>query len=120
MNQLGAALTLQDLPVPAPRPGTVLLRIEASPLLSYLKAYMQGELPTYTAPMHPFTPGTNAVGTIETMYPAGAYRHLIGLLQSGLLDTSPIQPRVFPLTALSDAMEASARAGHLECVVVQP
>jgi alcohol dehydrogenase len=31
-----------------------------------------------------------------------------------------IRPRVFPLTALPDAMEAAATAGSLECVVVQP
>jgi alcohol dehydrogenase len=69
LDRLGGALTLQDLPVPAPRPGTVLLRVEASPLLSYLKAYVQGHLSTYVAPSLPFTPGTNAVGTIEAVGP---------------------------------------------------
>src|SRR3954447_14279940 len=67
LDRLGGSLTLQDLPRPQPRPGTIVLRIEASPLLSYLKAYVRGELPTYTAPRHPFTPGTNAVGTIEAV-----------------------------------------------------
>jgi alcohol dehydrogenase len=67
LDRLGGSLTLQDLPRPEPRPGTIVLRIEASPLLSYLKAYVRGELPTYTAPRHPFTPGTNAVGTIEAV-----------------------------------------------------
>jgi alcohol dehydrogenase len=39
------------------------------PLLSYLKDYVQGKLPAYSAPPHPFTPGTNAVGTIEAVGP---------------------------------------------------
>ena len=69
LERLGGALTLQDRPIPVPRPGTVLLRIEASPLLSYLKAYMAGELPSYSAPSTPFTPGTNAVGVVEAVGP---------------------------------------------------
>lgn len=47
----------------------------------------------------------------QFMYPAGAYRRLLDLLRSGLLDISPIRPRVYPLTALPDAMEAAATAG---------
>jgi alcohol dehydrogenase len=53
--------------MPEPRPGTVRVRIEATPLLSYLKAYAEGRLPGYSAPQHPFTPGTNGVGVIETV-----------------------------------------------------
>jgi alcohol dehydrogenase len=56
----------------------------------------------------------------QFMYPASAYRRLIGLLRAGLLDIGPIRPRCFPLAALPEAMEASAGAGNLECVVVQP
>jgi alcohol dehydrogenase len=56
----------------------------------------------------------------QFMYPAGAYRRLIGLVRTGLLDIAPIRPRCFPLAALPEAMEASATAGNLECVVVQP
>jgi len=56
----------------------------------------------------------------QFMYPARAYRRLIGLLRAGLLDISAIRPRCFPLAALPEAMEAAARAGNLECVVVQP
>ena len=43
----------------------------------------------------------------QFMYPAGAYRRLFDLLRSGLLDISPIRPRVFPLTALPEAMSRS-------------
>ncbi len=56
----------------------------------------------------------------QFMLPADAYRRLLDLVRAGLLDISPIRPRVFPLTALPEAMEAAATAGSLECVVVQP
>jgi alcohol dehydrogenase len=56
----------------------------------------------------------------QFMYPAGAYRRLLDLLRSGLLDISPIRPRVYPLEALPEAMEAAASAGSLECIVMQP
>ena len=56
----------------------------------------------------------------QFMYPASAYRRLLDLLRSGLLDISPIRPRVYPLEALPEAMEAAASAGSLECIVMQP
>jgi len=56
----------------------------------------------------------------QFMYPVDAYRRLLDLVRAGLLDISSIRPRVFPLTALPEAMEAAATAGSLECVVVQP
>jgi alcohol dehydrogenase len=56
----------------------------------------------------------------QFMYPAGAYRSLIGLLRAGLLDISPIRPVTFPLAALPEAMDAAAKASNLECVVVEP
>lgn len=54
------------------------------------------------------------------MYPARAYRPLIGLLRVRLLDISAIRPLCFPLGALPEAIEAGAGAGSLECVVVLP
>jgi alcohol dehydrogenase len=56
----------------------------------------------------------------QFMYPASAYRRLLDLLRSGLLDISPIRPRVYPLAALPEAMEAASAAGNLECIVMQP
>ena len=56
----------------------------------------------------------------QFMYPASAYRRLLDLLRSGLLDISAIRPRVFPLADLPTAMEAAATAGNLECIVMQP
>jgi alcohol dehydrogenase len=56
----------------------------------------------------------------QFMYPATAYRRLLDLLRGGLLDISAIRPRVYPLAALPEAMEAAASAGNLECIVMQP
>ena len=56
----------------------------------------------------------------QFMFPAGAYRRLLDLLRSGLLDISPIRPRIYPLAGLPEAMEAAATAGNLEYIVVQP
>ena len=65
LERLGGALTFEDIPAPTVRAGTVLVRIEASPLLSYLKKYVEGKLPFYSPPPGAFTPGTNGVGVIE-------------------------------------------------------
>ena len=56
----------------------------------------------------------------QFMYPASAYRRLLDLLRSGLLDISAIRPRLYPLAALPEAMEAASSAGNLECIVMQP
>lgn len=67
LDGLGGALTLEDVPMPALRPGGVLVRVEASTLMSYMKAYVEGRLPAYRAPDRPFTPGGNGVGVIEAV-----------------------------------------------------
>jgi alcohol dehydrogenase len=56
----------------------------------------------------------------QFMYPAGAYRLLLGLLRAELLDLTPIRPLCFPLAALPRAMDVAANATNLECVVVKP
>ncbi len=55
----------------------------------------------------------------QFMYPAGAYRRLIELVRSGLLDIGVIAPRVFALDALPEAMEAAVAAANLKYVVVR-
>ena len=67
LEKLGGRLALEDVPVPEPRPGSVLVRVEASALLSYLKAYVEGKLPRYNPPPGPFTIGTGAVGIVESV-----------------------------------------------------
>ena len=58
LEKLGGRLALEDVPVPEPRPGGVLVKLEAVPLLSYLKAYVEGKLQRYSPPPGPFTIGT--------------------------------------------------------------
>ncbi len=67
LERLGGALGLEDVPTPEPRPGSVLVRIEASVLMSYLKPYVEGKLPVYRPPPGPFTLGTNGVGVVAAV-----------------------------------------------------
>jgi len=67
LEGLGGELRFNDVGTPEPRPGSVLVRIEASSLMSYLKAYVEGKLPIYNPPPGPFTIGTNGIGVVETV-----------------------------------------------------
>jgi alcohol dehydrogenase len=67
LDRMGGALRLEDVPVPEVRAGSVLVRVEASSLMSYIKAYVDGDLPTYSTPSVPFTPGGNGVGVVEAV-----------------------------------------------------
>jgi alcohol dehydrogenase len=67
LDRLGGELRFNDVRTPDPRPGSVLVRIEASALMSYLKSYVEGKLPVYNPPPGPFTIGTNGVGVIEAV-----------------------------------------------------
>jgi alcohol dehydrogenase len=67
VERLGGTLTFEDVPTPQVRPHSVLVRIEATPLLSYLKDYVAGKLAFYSPPAGTFTPGTNGVGVIEAV-----------------------------------------------------
>ncbi|HEX4454673.1 MAG TPA: zinc-binding dehydrogenase [Kofleriaceae bacterium] len=67
LDRLGGELRLKERPVPEARPGSVLVRIEASTLMTYLKAYVEGRLPIYNAPKQEFTPGGNGIGTVTAV-----------------------------------------------------
>jgi alcohol dehydrogenase len=67
LERLGGKLSLKEIPTPQPRPGSVLVRIEASSLMSYLKSYVAGQLPFYNPPAREFTIGTNGVGIVEAV-----------------------------------------------------
>jgi alcohol dehydrogenase len=45
----------------------VLVRVHASVLVSYLRAFLAGKLPGYQPPAGEFTPGTSGIGTIEAV-----------------------------------------------------
>lgn len=62
----GGAFVLRDLPEPVPRRGAVALTMRATPILSYMRAYLAGELP-YGYPARPFVPGTNGVGVVRAL-----------------------------------------------------
>src|ERR1700691_4408076 len=67
LERLGRELRFNDVRTPELRPGSVLVRIDASSLMSYLKAYVEGKLPAYTPPPGPFTIGTNGIGVVEAV-----------------------------------------------------
>ena len=63
LDQPGQPLALRDVPPPVARRGALLVAVEAVPLLSYTRRYVQGKLP-YAYPPGPFSPGTNGVGRV--------------------------------------------------------
>jgi alcohol dehydrogenase len=65
--QLGDTLELLDVDRPALRPQSVLVQVEATALVSYFRAYVEGRLPGYFPPVRPFTPGTNGIGVIDAV-----------------------------------------------------
>ncbi len=67
IDGLGSPLEYRDIPLPQVRPGSVLVRIETTSLMSYLKDYVEGRLKTYLPPAGAFTPGGNGFGTIEAV-----------------------------------------------------
>src|SRR6202522_1354229 len=69
LERLGGDLRFNDVRTPELRPGSVLVRIEASALMSYLKAYVEGKLPVYNPPPGSFTLGTNGVGDTAVVAP---------------------------------------------------
>jgi len=71
LHKPGGELVLADVPIPALRGGSVLLRMQAAPLLTYFEQWAAGGLP-YAYPRRPFTPGTNGVGVIDAVGP-GVY-----------------------------------------------
>lgn len=67
LDGLGGPFQYIDAPVPEARPGSVVVRIESSSLMSYMQDYVEGKLPIYQAPRRPFIPGGNGVGTIHAV-----------------------------------------------------
>jgi alcohol dehydrogenase, propanol-preferring len=73
--ELGAKLEVQDLPVPEPGPGQVLVRMEASGLCHTDIHAAHGDWPVKPNP--PFIPGHEGVGIVTKAGP-GAYLHKPG------------------------------------------
>ncbi|GAL10286.1 hypothetical protein JCM19233_1263 [Vibrio astriarenae] len=49
--------------IPKAKANGVVVKLEATPLLSYSRSYLEGKLP-YMYPPMPFSPGTNGVGVV--------------------------------------------------------
>ena len=113
LTMAGGSFRLEDVPDPVPRPGAVIVRVHAAPLVSYLRAYVSGTLPGYHPPEETFTPGTNAVGVIEQVGP-GVYGLTPGqrVLVSGHLTAAENVPE--PAQALLAMTAEPASAALLE------
>jgi alcohol dehydrogenase len=70
------SLELQDRAHRQPRPGAVLVRLEAAMVLGYMREVLSGEL-SYALPDKPFVPGTDAVGVV-TAIGSGVYHLAVG------------------------------------------
>ena len=80
----GGELSFREVPDPAVTDGAVLVRLQAAPLLSYLRSYVEGELTSYLPPDGEFTPGTNGIGVIE-----GVGADVVGLPKGQRVFCSP-------------------------------
>lgn len=67
LDGLGGSFRLTECPKPEARPGSVVVHMEASAIMSYMKDYVEGKLPIYHAPGKPFIPGGNGVGVVEAV-----------------------------------------------------
>lgn len=63
-----------ELPDRSPPHGGAIIRMQAAPVLSYLKQVIEGGL-GYSLPAEPFTPGTNGVGIVEAV--GSGVHHLV-------------------------------------------
>lgn len=63
------SLELRDVPEPHVRPASVLVRVDAALVVSYLREYAVGKLSAYNPPPGTFTPGTSGIGVIEDIGP---------------------------------------------------
>ncbi|MCP5265571.1 MAG: zinc-binding dehydrogenase [Burkholderiaceae bacterium] len=77
LDSLGGEFALRDVATPEAPRGGVVVRMRATPMLSYLGAYVRGELPRYAPVEAPFTPGTNGVGVVDAVGP-GVYHFAPG------------------------------------------
>ena len=67
LDRLGGSLTLIETAIPEARPGTVVVKLEASVLMSYIEDYVAGRLTFYDPPARPFTIGSNGIFTIHAV-----------------------------------------------------
>ncbi|HEV2677124.1 MAG TPA: zinc-binding dehydrogenase [Aliidongia sp.] len=117
LHGAGGEFAFEDRVVPTPGPGGAVVRIEAAPVLSYMRKVLDGSL-GYALPAGTFTPGTNGVGVVEAVGP-GVY-HLqpgqrVALSPHHLVDERVAAPAqlLIGLTAMG-----SARFGALDAATL--
>jgi alcohol dehydrogenase len=128
LDRLGGALRLETVPKPGVRAGGILVRVQASTLMSYMKAYVEGRMPGYHAPEGSFTPGGNCVGVIEEVG-ADVWQLAVGqrVILSPLLgsaenvaDPAQILIGVTSFGPESEKLQAAWRDGTLADYVLLP
>ena len=65
LERLGGALRLEDTGIPKARADGVVVRVESSSLMSYMKDYVDGKLAIYRTPDGVFTPGGSGAGVVH-------------------------------------------------------
>ncbi|MGP0058956.1 MAG: zinc-binding dehydrogenase [Beijerinckiaceae bacterium] len=107
MNADGSRAFL-SLPEIEPAPGGVCIKMQAAPVLSYMRQVLDGTL-VYALPQRPFIPGTNGIGVVAKMG-AGVYHLAIG--DRVLLDPRTIvDERVAAPAQILIGLTAMGRAG---------
>ncbi|MEL7128456.1 MAG: zinc-binding alcohol dehydrogenase family protein [Pseudomonadota bacterium] len=66
LEKPGGRFGLETLEMPEATPGSVIVDMKATPLLSYTRTYLNGDMP-YAYPDRPFIPGTNGVGIVKAV-----------------------------------------------------
>lgn len=128
IDRLGGQLRLNDVAVPEVRPGSVLVRVEAQSLMSYLKDYVEGKLPAYRIPEGGFTPGGNAIGVIEAVgadvwHLKPGQRVVISsylVVRENVPEPAQILIGITSPGGVADAMQQSWRNGTLAEYVLSP
>jgi hypothetical protein len=115
LDRPGGTLMLDDVPIPDARPGSAIVKISASALMSYLKSYVEGRLHIYSPPEGWFTPGGNAIGVVHEVGPE-VYHPKLGqrvVVSSHVVaDETVPEPAQFLL-----GITAAVRSLHLEAVL---
>lgn len=65
LDGLGGPFKFDDVPIPSARPGSVLVRMQASTVMSYMQDYVEGKLAIYRPPCGAFVPGGSGIGVIH-------------------------------------------------------
>jgi alcohol dehydrogenase len=55
----------------------------------------------------------------QFMYPRQSYSRLLDLVRSGRLDHTKIEPVIYPLDQVPEAMDKAAEIKNLQCVVIR-